>query len=129
MCGGSSERTCAQVRALADAAPRQAGPIPFVMRFRVSRVTGLDGRVNPDAACVGYFRPALQRAEDGCHRAVISCNHWRVLGTDLVTGLIGIARSGARCAVPSHLDLASGTLHLQATTLLGSYTIDASVAR
>lgn len=123
LCAGAQLASCVSVRAVAEDLPRAPPAIALVMRFRVTGVTGLAGRVEVGASCVAYLRPAPRRAEDRCARGVLSCNGWRVLGSDLSMGLIDVGRT--QCAA-SRLELATGRLHIAATGLIGSYTIDAT---
>ncbi len=131
LCAASADAQCAQVRAHAGEVPRRAEGVPLALRFQVRRTTGLDGRVAAGASCAAYLRPPPARADDGCHRATISCDGWRVLGADLAMGQISVVGAGAPsrapCGTPSRLDLATGTLHLEESSLLGTYALDAAV--
>lgn len=133
LCTPANQGPCPGILALAAETPRAPTWLPLTLRLEVTAVTGLDGRVGPGATCAMYLRPVPTKADDGCSRAVISCNGWRILGTDMSMARLAVAGAPATprgdCPVRSRVDLSSGRLHVEESSLLGVYTLDALATR
>ncbi|MBL8740565.1 MAG: hypothetical protein JNK04_05715 [Myxococcales bacterium] len=131
-CEGLDDGICKRVRQVAKTAPRARGPTPLTYSFQVAKVSGLEQPLTNGSPCHARVWPPAEGSQ-GCHRAVVSCGNLRLLGADANDGLLALrapqGASEASCPSRTTLDLSTGALHIDESNLLGTYVVDAVVAK